>query len=290
MRTATTIIGLTTTYAFSCAGAIAHEPKAEHEPAAIETLNEQLTLFFPMHEAEGAERMSRVGELSLLAWQRTGFGEYAVDASGTTSVPAAVGHGQHIAGASGFHFAMYTAPALEHEAGSFTWAGWMSVDAADGDIDHQSDQTMLAKWNGIPDTTAPIDHREYRIWHDHALSRLRFEVSADGLEGDDHSKIVTHQTAIERDQLYFVEAWHDANKGSINLRVSSQTERGEVASEPWRRGVFAGEADLDVGAQNTCTDAHLQGVVDALGYWKRVLSERESAALWNDGAGLEPEP
>jgi hypothetical protein len=183
---------------------------------------------------------------------------------------------------------MYTDPALDHEAGSFTWAGWISVDAADGDDAVRGDQTWLAKWNGIPDTPAAIDHREYRIWHDQALSRLRFEVSADGLEGDEHSKIVTHSAEIERDRLYFVEAWHDADAHTVNLRVSTERERGEPESEAWSRGVFAGAADLDVGAQNTCTDAHLQGVVDALGHWKRVLSDQESRALWNGGAGLEP--
>lgn len=254
----------------------------------VASLQEQLTLFFPMDESEGVDHFDRVNQLTLVSWQRTGFGAYAVEASGTTAVPAAVGDGQHVAGAQGFHFAMYTDPALEHEAGSFTWAGWISIDAADGDDALHGDQTWLAKWNGIPDTAAANDHREYRIWHDHALSRLRFEVSADGLEGGDHSQIVTHSEPIERDRLYFVEAWHDADEQTVNLRVSSQRKRGERASEPWSRGVFSGEADLDVGAQNTCTDAHIQGVVDALGHWKRVLSEEESRALWNGGAGLEP--
>jgi vacuolar-type H+-ATPase catalytic subunit A/Vma1 len=284
MRGARWIVGLTSICGFACA-----EPLADDaQTAAAETLKEQLTLFFPMNESEGAEHFDRVNQLTLVSWQRTGFGAYAVDEGGTTAVPGAVGAGQHIAGAKGFHFAMYTDPALDHEAGSFTWAGWMSVDAADGDSTVEGDQTWLAKWNGIPDTPAAVDHREYRIWHDHALSRLRFEVSADGLEGDEHSKVVTHSTPIERGELYFIEAWHDADKQSVNLRVSTQRERGELVTEAWSGGVFAGDADLDVGAQNTCTDAHLQGLVDALGHWKRVLSDAESRALWNHGAGLEP--
>jgi hypothetical protein len=164
----------------------------------------------------------------------------------------------------------------------------LSLDAADGDIPYRSDQTMLAKWNGIPDTGgAPRDHREYRIWHDEAQSRWRFELSADGLEGPEHSASVTHPTAIDRGQLYLLEARHDAEQGSVNLRVSTQEERGGAESAPWTRGVFAGGADLDVGAQNTCTDAHLQGTVDALGHWTRVLSDDESSALWNEGAGVE---
>ena len=109
----------------------------------------------------------------------------------------------------------------------------------------------------------------------------------DAASPDRHGADVTHSAPIEHDDLYFVEAWRDADKGSLNLRVSTRRERGELMSERWNRGVFAGDADLDVGAQNTCTDAHLQGMLDALGHWKRVLNEQESLALWNDGAGLE---
>src|SRR5262249_8193640 len=153
---------------------------------------------------------------------------------------------------TGYHFATWNQPALQHPAG-FTWAGWVSIDTPDERAPYVDDQTMLAKWNGIPDTAAPNDHREYRIWHDQARSRWRFEVSANGLEGGDDSRIVTHPSVVERDRLYFIEAWHDADQHTISLRVSTQDERGEVASEPWDRGVFSGEADLDVGAQNTCT-------------------------------------
>ena len=60
-----------------------------------------------------------------------------------------------------------------------------------------------------------------------------------------------------------------------------------MRAEPWSKGVFSGDADLDVAAQSTCTDSHLQDVVDALGHWNRALNDDESLALWNDGAGLE---
>jgi hypothetical protein len=288
MRAAATILGLASVCGMACGQPLSEDAADEAKPSLTAGLREQLTLFFPMNESDGEEHWDRVSDVALVAWQRIGWGTYEVDARGATAVPGAVGRGQHIAGAEGYHLAVATHPALDHAAGSFTWAGWISVDAADGDNSLHGDQTWLAKWNGIPDTTyAAVDHREYRIWHDHNLSRLRFEVSSDGLEGDDHSRTVTHSTEIERDRLYFVEAWHDADAQTINLRVSSQSERGDIERAPWEQGVFAGEADLDVGAQNTCTDAHLQGVVDALGHWTRVLSDEESAALWNEGAGLE---
>jgi hypothetical protein len=176
---------------------------------------------------------------------------------------------------------------MKHDGASFTWAGWVSVDAADTDNPYLDDQTWLAKWNGTPDSVAPSDHRKYRVWHDQGMSRWRFEVSSNGLSGPGHSQVVTHPANIERERLYFLEAWHDADRDTINLRVSTQATRGTAASMPWSDGVFSGDADLDVGAQNTCTDDHLQGIIDALGHWNRVLTDEESILLWNGGAGVE---
>jgi hypothetical protein len=87
--------------------------------------------------------------------------------------------------------------------------------------------------------------------------------------------------------MYFVEAWHDAAAQTVNLRVSDRETRGSVESMGWEPGVYTGTADLDIGAQNQCADDHLQGTVDALGYWKRALSESELATLWNNGNGTE---
>lgn len=265
-----------------------HEPKqpeAEQQPSS---LRERLTMFFAMDEVGEGPRRDAVNDVQLIPWQRVSHGTYSANARGTMSVDAIVGQGQHVSGSVGYHFSTYSVPPMDHTGESFTWAGWVTLDAADGAEPYSDDQALVAKWNSFPDTGgSATDHREYRVWHDQALSRWRFAVSLDGLEGEGHAGSVTHPTPVERDKYYFVEAWHDAQRDSINLRVSTQRERGEVATERWDRGVFVGGADLNVGAQNTCTDDHLQGVIDALGYWNRVLSDDESASLWNDGAGLE---
>jgi hypothetical protein len=250
-------------------------------------MRDGLTMFFRMDESGDEARLDHVSGVPLVPWQRTGLGSYDANGRGTTAVTAVVGAGQHISGSVGYHFATSSAPAMKHDGASFTWAGWVSVDTPDTDNSYLDDQTWLAKWNGTPDTAAPSDHREYRVWHDQGMSRWRFEVSSNGLSGPGNSQVITHPASIERERLYFLEAWHDADRDTVNLRVSTQTTRGTAASIAWRDGVFSGDADLDVGAQNTCTDDHLQGIIDALGHWNRVLTEEESILLWNGGAGVE---
>jgi hypothetical protein len=259
---------------------------APRSDLALASLPDGLTMFWPLDESGDGPRVDVIGHMDLLPWQRTGLAQYSQNGAGTVAVPARVGLGQHVEGAIGYHFARPTGSLLDHQGGSFTWAGWVAIDGP-GDVAYADHRTLVAKWNGTPDTGATPDRREYRVWYDPALRQWRFEVSRDGLEGTDHSAVVTHPTVIQPDRLYLVQAWHDAVAGTINLLVDTPDldQRSRTVSVPWVHGVFAGPADLDVGAQNTCTDDHLAGTIDALGHWNRVLSEAESAALLS---GFEP--
>ena len=254
------------------------------DPPREGDLDFELGMFFRMEETGDIPRSDSVSDLKIFPWKKLDVGVYHQDGLGTTLVPAILGNGQHIAGADGYHFAQAHFPVMAHEGKSFTWVGWASIDPHDTYLDRQ---TLLAKWASIPDTAVPGDRREYRVWFEPGLERWRFEVSRDGLEGEGHSIAVTHPAETTRGAMYFVEAWHDAEAKTINLRVSDRATHGAVESVAWDAGVFPSTADLDIGAQNQCADHHLQGTVDALGYWNRALSDSELATLWNDGNGTE---
>ncbi len=247
------------------------------------TLHDQLTLFFGMGETGDVPRVDRVHNLFLYPWERLEPGHYNQNGRGTTAVDGVVGKAQHIAGADGYHFAARSRELMDHASSGFTWTGWASIDASD----YADRQTLVAKWTGLPDTEVPGDRREYRVWFEPGLETWNLEVSSDGLEGDGHSIVVTHPAAIERDRMYFLEAWHDAEAQTVSLRVSDRDARGVAESVAWEAGVYTNEGDLDVGAQNACADDHLQGTIDALGYWTRVHTDDESNALWNNGHGRE---
>ena len=256
-------------------------------PDAPGGITDQAVMFFRMEETGDAPRVDHISDVRVFPWKRLGVGVYHQDGIGTTAVAAVVGDGQHVDGATGYHFAAASTPVMDHGSNSFTWVGWASIDAPAAVDPYLDNQTLVAKWAGIPDTDVPPDRREYRVWFEPGLGKWRLEVSSDGLEGEGHSVIVTHPAAIEHGELYFLEAWHDAGAQTVNLRVSARDGRGAVESVAWDRGVYTDDGDLDIGAQNQCADDHLQGTVDALGYWTRTLSETESSALWNDGNGLE---
>jgi hypothetical protein len=131
--------------------------------------------------------------------------------------------------------------------------------------------------------------REYLVRFNRTTGLFELEVSSTGWAGACEIGHVAHPTAVETGRFYFVEAWHDAPGGSIGLRVSTEALRGPASTAPWTAGVHAGWGDLNIGAHNTCLDDHWHGTLDAIGFWKRTLTETESESetLWNGGFGLE---
>ena len=90
---------------------------------------------------------------------------------------------------------------------------------------------------------------------------------------------------VATNTFYFIEAWHDANNDEIGIRVSDALSLADAAVQSFAGGVHEAGADLNVGAHNTCRSAHLQGTIDALGFWPRVLSDVEREFLLT---GWEP--
>lgn len=243
-------------------GTCAHQPM---DPAA--SLASSAVMFFKLDESGTSPRNDVASGLYVYS--------FPLDALGTVPVPGVVGSAQEVNGPGGYHFYRPSSPLMSHGGGSFTWAGWIRFNSL---YDHQ---TFAGKWNVDSGT-----NREYRIWFDATTSKMTFDVSATGAASS--IATVVHSQSISLNTFTFVEAWHDSAADTINLRIGSQASRGSVASTPWSNGVRVGTADLNLGAHNTCADDHLHGTLDAVGYWTRVLTEAESARLWNNGAGFEP--
>jgi hypothetical protein len=85
---------------------------------------------------------------------------------------------------------------------------------------------------------------------------------------------------------YFIVAWHDATANTCNIQVNGGTvdsvsETG-VASDT--------AANFRVGALNTTESNFFDGLIDEVGFWKKVLSSTERTDLYNSGnANTYPE-
>jgi hypothetical protein len=74
--------------------------------------------------------------------------------------------------------------------------------------------------------------------------------------------------------------WHD----SVNNVICITVNDGAVSSLAHTIGVQKNTVPFGIGARPTDPQS-LNGQVDELGFWKRVLTPAERTALYNGGAG-----
>lgn len=82
---------------------------------------------------------------------------------------------------------------------------------------------------------------------------------------------------------YFVACWHDGVGNTVNVQVNN----GTVASSAWTGGTFDGTGNFQIGTIAASTTGDWDGLIEGVGYWKRVLTSDERTSLYNSGAGLD---
>lgn len=238
-------------------------------PDPVETLTADVRIFYGMNEEGPGPRQDVLGNLPLSPYPNT---------DGIVGVPGVVGAAQHVDGAyGGYHFFRSGAgAALDHSTDSFTWAGWVAIDATDEYDPYELPQTLVGKWD-------PPSACQVRVWFDPPAGRWSISVSATGEEAD--AVTVTHPHVVQDGTWVLVEAWRDTARGELGIRVSPPALLGDAVTLPLHATLPVTANDLNVAAHATCSDGYLQGTVDALGQWHRPLTDPESALLLQ---GFEP--
>jgi hypothetical protein len=81
---------------------------------------------------------------------------------------------------------------------------------------------------------------------------------------------------------YFIVAWHDADNDLLGISVNAGA--ADIAS-PYTSGSINGTAPFEIG-NASAFGLPMDGRIDQVGFWKRVLTSQERADLYNGGAGL----
>jgi hypothetical protein len=79
---------------------------------------------------------------------------------------------------------------------------------------------------------------------------------------------------------YFVVLWHDAAANQLGISVNDVATTASYSS-----GIFDSTADFRIGALGNAT-LFFDGLIDEVGFWKRVLTSGERTQLYNAGSGL----
>ena len=81
--------------------------------------------------------------------------------------------------------------------------------------------------------------------------------------------------------FYFIVAWHDATANTVNIQVNN----GTVDSVTHTFGSYDSGASFKIGGF-TDFNEYWDGLIDQVGFWKRVLTAPERTSLYNSGNGL----
>lgn len=146
----------------------------------------------------------------------------------------------------------------------FTFAGWAKMDSTSGNY------TLFCK-----DETGA---RDYQLTYLTGTGML-WQVFTAGETG--RNAIIN--SGISANTWFFFVAWHDSTANTVNLQINN----GSVTSNGTTASLQAPTSSaFRVGYSGTTTTFGLDGSMQNLGYWKRVLNSTERSTLYNSGNGV----
>ena len=148
----------------------------------------------------------------------------------------------------------------------FTFACWVKLTSK------TSIGTIFAKWS--------FTTFEFTLYYYQAIDRFEFAVR----NSANSSTVVVDANnlgAVSTGTWYYIVVWHDSVNDTLNIKVNDGTADATAHSG----GVRDGAEPFAVGAFSNAAN-YLDGLVDELAMWKRVLTSTEHTQLYNSGNGL----
>ena len=177
-----------------------------------------------------------------------------------------------------------SAPGKQGNAASFIAANQEFLSRADnpsisgGDVDFTLAAHVYlnntANHQVIVEKGSEANGFDYRLIYNKDVGRFRFRMMAGGVSGSVDSDPILANT------WYTVLAWHDAVNNTLNIQVNN----GAVISTSFSGGGADTANALTIGAVSDGTMA-LDGRIDEVALYKRVLAPAERAWLYNNGSG-----
>lgn len=121
--------------------------------------------------------------------------------------------------------------------------------------------------------------REYLTFYDLASDRFSFSVFTPTQVDVLANTLGSPSTAT----WYFIVCWHDATANTVNIQVNNGTADSTATGGALSA---SGTAPFRIGARSTAGSLlPMDGLIDEVGFWKRVLTAPEKTFLYNSGSG-----
>lgn len=149
----------------------------------------------------------------------------------------------------------------------FAVSGWVNIESSG------AQRGIIGHWT-------VSGNRSWIFTYSSFLNRFLFLVSNDGTASVSVTANAFGAPALGT-WCHF-QAWHDSVANTINIQINN----GAINSTSHSSGVFDSSGLFAIGS-NLDGNLHFDGLIDEVGFWKRVLTSDERTALYNSGNGLE---
>jgi hypothetical protein len=186
----------------------------------------------------------------------------ANDLTDTNTVGTAagkVGNARSFVAANNEYFSLADNADLSTGDIDFTFAAWVNLSSK---TDHRE---ILGKW-GNPSF-------EYNLRYLQTTDRFQFLVGSGG-----DSVSATNLGSPSTSTWYHIVAWYDATANQIGIAVNDGTPN----TASFSGGPPDGTSPFWLGQAN---NRPFDGLIDEVGFWKRVLDSTERTYLYNSGSG-----
>lgn len=221
----------------------------------MQSLYSALVSYWTLHEASGTR------------FDATGNANNLTDNNTVTSGDGLTGTAAHFTQANVEFLEIADNADLSGGDRDFTFAAWVNFDTVPG-----SNRQVLGKGDGVADQT------EYALWLNGATDAMRFSVTHDGMTfaSVDNSTFGSLAAGV----WYFVLGWHD----SVNNQIGVSTNRIQDTAAH-SLGVFDGTGGFRIGDGIVFGGSTMDGFIDEVGFWSRILTTQERTWLYNNGLG-----
>lgn len=206
------------------------------------------------------------------------FEEHLSNVNGVSQTTGKIGQGAAFVNASVKYLEASGSNVFDFD-GTEDWtiACWAEVDSLSPP---GSDQFILSKYDDNP---ATFDERQYAIFFDASEDRWRALISENGAT---NSADVSPTNTIAANTFYLLVLEYQASTKTLTLTQNNGTG-GDTASAVATNAVInQSPATFKIGFGDTTADPALDGTVDEVLIWNRLLTTAEKTAMYNSGAGV----
>lgn len=187
--------------------------------------------------------------------------------NGVTQAVGKISNASQFAAASSQYLSITDNPSLSTGNIDFTITAWVKLSST------AASRTVAAKRDGS-------GSREWNLVYNQATGKFRFATF--DATGNANAGAVEDTTAISAGTWYYVVAWRDSAADRLYIQVNNNAATFALENLSGTNPVDS-TSSFRIGGIDNPVSTFMDGIVDEVGFWKKILSAQERTDLYSNG-------